>query len=116
MTRFTGIPQFDSSVTATAELLKTGHTALLSVEVENPNTSPVYLQLFDVAATTSVTLGSTTPTVSRMVPAGAGGGVNSARLIEIPTGFTNGCVYAITTTATGAVAPTSVCLLNFTYH
>lgn len=114
MVRFAGIPVYDASVTATVELLRTGSIVVESIEVLNPNTTQVYLQLFDAAAASDVTLGATTPTVTRMIPEGSGGGYNTARLIEIPTRFTLGCVYAITTTASGSTAPSSACSCNFT--
>jgi hypothetical protein len=114
MARFAGIPVYDASVTATAELLRTGSIVVQSVEIENPNTVQVYLQLFDAAAATDVTLGSTTPVDTRMIPEGSGGGFNTSRLIDIPKRFTLGCVYAITTTRSGSTAPSTACPCNFT--
>lgn len=116
MTNFAGINTYDASVTATVELLRTGNVVLMAVEVENPNTDPVYLQLFDAAAVTDVTIGTTTPTDTRMIPAGAGGGVNTSRLIEIPRRFGLGLCYAITTTRSGSTAPSTACPCNFTHQ
>ena len=110
-----GIPIYDASVTGVTELLQTGYTILESAEVENINTTPVYLQLFDAAATTDVTLGTTTPTDTRMIPAGAGTPNNTARLFgnDIRRRFGAGIVYAITTTRSGSTSPATACPVNF---
>lgn len=108
------ITTYDASVTATTELLAKGCVLINSVEVENPNTSVVYLQLFDAALTTDVTLGSTAPTTTRLIPAGDGTN-NGVRILDFtdPLRFEVGVVYAITTTRSGSTAPSSVCQINF---
>lgn len=111
------IPTYDNSVTATVEKLVAGSQKLHTVEVENPNTTIVYLQLFDAAATTDVTLGSDTPTTTRLIPAGDGTN-HAVRIIDFadgPVRFNDGICYAITTTATGSTAASSACRVNFTH-
>ncbi len=87
---------------------------VVATEIENPNTVPVYLQLFDAATAGAVMLGSTVPVDTRMIPQGAGGGINAGRLIDIARRFGLGCVYAVTTTATGSTAAGTNCVINFT--
>lgn len=59
-----------------------------------------YLQIFDVATATTVTLGTTVPTISLGFPAGAAGNLLSAPGVR----FNNGIKIAATTTRAGAVA------------
>ncbi len=111
-------PIYDAAGTATATLLRGGYTTLNFVEVENRNTVPVYLQLFNAATAGAVTLGTTTPDQTRMIPAGAGGSpeVNTSRLIDTqdaPMIFGSGLVYAITTTRSGSTAAANTCPINF---
>ncbi len=107
---------YDAAGTGTATLLRTGYTSLHTVEVENPNTVPVYLQLFDAVGVSSVTLGTTVPTSTRYIPAGDGT-ENGVRILDFvaPVRASFGYVYAITTTRNGLTAPGSACPLNFTY-
>lgn len=112
------LQSYDASVTATATLLAKGSVGLCAVEVENPNTVPVYLQLFSAVAAADVTLGSTTPNSTRLIPAGLGSGDNGVRIIEFadPPRFDPGLVYAITTTRSGSTAAGAVCQVNFDYN
>lgn len=75
----------------------------------NPNTDPVYIQIFDVSGT--VTLGTTTPKLSFGVP--KGGGANLEFLRGIP--FANAIKIAATTTPTGSSAPSSAVLAEIFY-
>lgn len=107
---------FDSSVTATAEAGPTSGCYLDFFEVQNPNTSQVFLQLFD-AALASVTLGTTAPTLSLLIPAGNAGEYGArSEVMYRPPNFRTALTYAITTTATGSTAPTSACQLNLVTH
>lgn len=69
--------------------------------VYNPNATVAYVQIFDVAATASVTLGTTVADARIIVPA------TSAANMEVTNGvnMANGIVIACTTTATGSTAP-----------
>lgn len=101
-------PFFDASVTATAELARGRTTSVHTLEVQNPNAIDVYLQLFNAVAAANVTLGTTTPDQSYLIP---GNGV-SDKLFYTPLRFMLGLVYAVTTTATGSTAPGSAAVLN----
>ncbi len=72
----------------------------------NPNTSLVFIQFFDAASTTGITLGTTAPTFSIAVPAN-GGVIDTTPLQGIT--FNKGVVVAATTTQTGNSAPSSTC-------
>ena len=107
------VNSFDSSVTATKEELTPSGAYLGYIEVHNPNANQVFLQLFD-ALSANVTLGTTVPTLSILVPAGTG--VDDGMRAEIfprPPLFRTGIMYAVTTTATGSTAPTTACRVNF---
>lgn len=108
------ILSYDASVTATVELLAKGCVILNSVEIENPNTTPVYLQLFDAVQVSDVTIGSTAPTTTREIPEGDGT-TNGVRIIDFADAprFESGLCYAITTTRSGSTAAASVCQVNF---
>lgn len=110
------IPYYLATATATATLVRTGYLHLHSIEVENPNTSQVYIQLFDAAAATDVTLGTTTPTQTYAIPAGDGteNGVRTKHF-ESPLRFGSGLVFAVTTTRNGSTAPGTACPVNLTY-
>jgi hypothetical protein len=68
--------------------------------IYNPNTSVIYVQVFDVASA-SVTVGTTTPTYVIPIPASAGANVEFTLGIAHATAI----VVAATTTATGSTAP-----------
>jgi hypothetical protein len=104
----------NAALTATTVQLipapQTGSTVTVNYwNMSNPNAALVYIQFFDVAATTSVTLGTTAPTFYVAVP--AFGGVVDTSFV---TGFVfkNGVVVACTTTPTGNTAPTSACTIT----
>lgn len=114
-------PYYQASGNATAQLVKTGYTLLHSWEVENPNSSAthgqLYLQLFDAAATTDVTVGTTTPDQTYKIDPGDGttnGG--GSKHYEAPLRFSKGLVWAITTTRSGSTGPTTACPTNITYE
>lgn len=110
------VPSFDSSVTATKETLQASGAYLDFFEVQNPNSVQVFLQLFDALAA-DVTVGTTAPTLSIVVPAGTGVDDGArAETMYHPPHFRTGIVYAVTTTATGLTAPTTACKVNFVRH
>lgn len=107
---------FDSSITATTELLTAIPTKIYYLGINNLSNAMAYLQLFDAAATASVTLGTTAPTLSIAVHQDASGNNGNKDLIfNNPLNFKYGVVYAITTTATGSTAPSAACQTNFGY-
>ena len=96
------------SNTATAIKSSAGNIYLL--HVENPNSSKAYLQFYDVAAG-SVTVGTTTPKLSLLIPATGG----HDGYLPIPIAFGTAITVAATTTATGGAAPTTGLLVNIGY-
>lgn len=77
----------------------------------NPAAAVTYLQIFDVASATTVTLGTTVPDLSFGIPAGGGGNLEWANGVA----FTLGTKIAATTTATGSTAPATALDCNFFY-
>ena len=103
---------YDASITATVEAMRTAEGRLHFIQVNNPNTVQVFLQIFDVASG-SVTLNSTVPNLSLLIPAGDGtedGGFTESWPDGIQ--FDTAISYAITTTATGSTAASSTCAMN----
>ena len=104
---------FDSSGDQTAQVLKASPGYLKYLHAINANTVDIYVQFFD-AAVADVTVGTTTPKWSLLVPAGNGaqGGIFDEQWQD-PVSFGTAISYACTTTATGAGAPTTGLTLNF---
>ena len=103
---------FKSNLTATAVLAKAGSVTIGSYNISNPNSSPVFIQVFNAATAGAVTLGTTPPTFVLTVP--AANGVldgNLAGSYNLPLGM----VVAATTTATGNTAPTSAVPITIFY-
>lgn len=111
------VPWYSATGNATDELVKAGYTLLHSFEVENPNTVQVYIQLFDSATVAGVTVGTTTPSQTYLVPAGDGtdNAVKVRDYADAPLRFGSGLVYAVTTDREGNAAPDSDCPVNMTY-
>ena len=106
---------FDSDGDNTAQVVKAAAGKLYGLEVSNPNATDAWIQLFDVAAG-SVTVGTTTPNQSYLVPAGNGvdyGGMDKD--FTIPINFVTAITYACTTTPTGAGNPTIGLIVNARY-
>ena len=77
----------------------------------NPNSSVAYLQIFDVASATTVTLGTTVPDLTLGIPATSGANVSLGNGVSMVLGIKLAC----TTTATGSTAPASGLDLNVFY-
>ena len=94
---------FDATADATATQVGTGRKRLRSIHAIELDGAPAYVQFFD-SASGGVTLGTTTPDL--VVPIPPSGVVN---LIwgDLGETFVTGLTYAVTTTATGAVSPTT---------
>jgi hypothetical protein len=111
------IPFYDETADETVAAIATAGMMLHFVEVSNVDNDSYFLQLFNVAATTDVTLGTTTPTQSFLIPAGNGtlhGAMD--KVFDPPIDFTLGLSYAITTTAGGNTGPTTAMALNAGYR
>jgi len=93
---------FVDAVTAKTQV-KGSAGRLYGWHLYNPNTSTVYVQMFDNIST-GVTLGTTTPTWVIIIPAG---GVIDDPTLSIPYPFGTGFTYAVTTTSKGSIAPSS---------
>lgn len=107
-------PYFDSDGDNTAQTMKGSAGNLYFLEVSNPNASDAYIQLFDESG--SITVGTTTPKLSFLVPAGDGtkdGAMD--KVFTIPIAFANSIKYACTTTATGSTDPTTGLIVNGGY-
>lgn len=106
---------FDADGDNTAQQIKASAGKLYGLEVSNPNTVDAYIQLFDLA-TGSVTVGTTTPKQSYLVP--GGDGINNGamdKVFTIPVSFATAITYACTTTATGSGDPTTGLVVNAIY-
>ncbi|QGJ70344.1 Hypothetical protein PBC10988_20390 [Planctomycetales bacterium 10988] len=109
------LPYFNASADETVASIKLAAGRLYGLEVQNPGTEDVWLQLFDSAGT--VTLGVTNPVLSLLVP--AGDGVRSGAMdqqFHPPIEFSQGIQYACTASATGDEAPEAACLVNAIYR
>jgi hypothetical protein len=107
-----GKPFFDADADNSKQTMKASEGLLYFLEVSNPNTTDAYLQLFDADAA-DVTVGSTTPTLSFLIP-GGDGTLDGAMDKFWPPGisFENAIIYACTTTATGSSDPSTGLVLN----
>lgn len=97
---------FDSSGDNTVQTIKASAGKVYSLEVQNPNTSDAYIQLFDEAG--AITVGTTVPKQSYFVP--AGGAMD--KTFTVPLQFANSIKYACTTTPTGGGNPTTGLVVN----
>lgn len=108
---------FDASGDNTAQVLYAGAGKVFYIHAINRNTADAYLQFFDLAAA-DVTVGTTTPKLSFLVPGGNGttAGAFEAHFDAAPLEFELRVTYACTTTATGGTNPTTALTLNFSYR
>ncbi len=106
-------PFFDGSVSNTVKKIVEGAPAELDhLEVSNPAGVDIFLQLFDTAKASDVTLGGTTPNQSYLIPGGSGGRGAFDRVFVRPMLFEKGLSYAATTGPENNVAPASALTLN----
>lgn len=110
-------PYFDSDGDNTAQAIKTTAGDLYRLHVVNQNTADAYIQFFDTAAA-GVTVGSTTPIQSYLVPGGDGtnSGALDINLFDAPLTFQTAITYGCTTTATGGTDPTTGLTVNALYR
>lgn len=105
-------PFKDTAVTATATLMSGKPTRIYWLTLHNLSNAIGYLQLFDAAAATDVTLGTTAPTLTIGQHQNNSGYPGYRDLIfNNPLNFKYGVVYAFTTTATGNSAPSANSIL-----
>lgn len=91
--------------------VKTGSGVLHTLELSNLDASAAWLQIFDAADHTSVVLGVTVPKLA--IHLGASLDADSA---DLNFGFNLGLVFAVTTTALGAVSPVTGLAVDATYN
>jgi len=104
-------PSFDSDIDNSAQTLSASETNLHGIELQNINAVDCWLQLFDHA---SPTVGTTTPVLSFLVPAGNGTNYGALSLqFDPPVKFSTACTYAATTTPTGNGDPSTGLVGNF---
>lgn len=108
---------FDADADNTATAVKTVAGRVRGIEASNPNTIDAYVQFFDLA-TGDVTVGTTTPEQSFLVPGGASStlvGAMDKNFGEDGVDFQTAITVACTTTATGSTDPTTGLVLNIQY-
>jgi hypothetical protein len=101
---------YQSALTNTKVAVKASAGNLYGYHIYNPNTSVVYIQIFNLASA-SVTLGTTTPTMVLVVPANGW----LELMFPVPISFGTAITLAATTTASGSTAPSSTLIANFFY-
>ena len=105
---------FDSDGDNAAQTIKSSAGVLHFLEVSNANTVDAYIQLYDESG--AITVGTTVPALSLLVPAGAGSLDGAMDKFWIPgMAFTNSIKYACTTTATGSGDPATGLVVNAGY-
>lgn len=111
----------DTSADETLVRVKAGRGHVDKIRCYSLDTADLFIQCFDAAATTDVTLGTTTPTAVFGVPAANGAGTLRGFLLEDfdsdDLQFQLGLVVAVTTTPTGNTGPTVADpVLEIFYH
>lgn len=103
---------FDSDGDNTAQQGTKEAANLTGISVANPNTADAFLQLFN-AIPGDVTVGTTTPVASIMIPKGDGTNYGAVDIMfDDPIKFDTAITYACTTTPTGAGDPTTGLVVN----
>ncbi len=104
-----GKSYFKSDLSSTATAVRTKRTLVKKIFAMNVNSTDAFLQIFDAAAAADVTLGTTTPAQSYLIPKGDGTarGAHSVGLPDEGLPLDNGLVIAATTTVASSGAPSS---------
>lgn len=103
-------PFRNTALSNTAVALKASGGNLYGVHIENSSAAKSYVHFYDVAQG-SVTVGTTTPAISLVIPAQGAYDYN----FSTPLTFATAITIAATTTATGGTAPASALLFNAYY-
>ena len=98
---------------ATLALIKATKGRLFGWNLFNPDSAAAYLQIFDAADVSDVTLGTTPPT---MVLGCGIGAPNTQVPANLSWDFDNGIVIAATATPTGDGAPGRAMVFNLNYE
>jgi hypothetical protein len=109
-------PYFNSSVSSTATAVAVYPVRLFYVHAINADITDVFLQLFD-ASVANVTVGTTTPIQSWLIPGGIGGSNRGAfeESFSFPIQTNAALTIAVTTTATGSSPPSIPLIVNLSY-
>jgi len=100
-----------TALTNTAQAIKASAGNLYGYYIYNPNSSAVYVNLYNVASA-SVTVGTTTPLMNIAIPATSGANL----MFPYPITFSNaGWSASCTTTGGGNTAPSTACEVMFFY-
>lgn len=103
-------PVLANALSTTVKTVAASAAQLTFYHCSNPNTSAIYVQVFDISGT--VTLGTSTPAISLRFPGTDG----TANLSQVNLTFANAIKVAATTTATGSSAPSTAVDCNFGYR
>lgn len=98
------------ALVATAVAVKASAGNVYGYHIFNPNTADIYVHIYNIAQG-SVTVGTSSRTISMLVP---GGGVLDA-VFPMPLGFSTAITVAATTTLTGSSAPSTGLVTNIYY-
>jgi len=100
----------NTALSSTKQAVNASAGQLYGYHIYNPNTTVIYIQLFNLASV-SVTVGTTAPTAVLAVPAGGWADAPPATPIAFGTALT----IAATTTSTGSGTPSTALLCNIWY-
>ena len=101
---------FNSSADNTKTSIKASTGNLYQLTCDNPNVTRIYVQLFNKALA-DITVGTTVP--NYVIPVLPGAMFDNS--YAIPMEFSTAISYAVTTTSTGAVAPSTAVMLSAGY-
>ena len=90
-------------------LIKTGQGLLYGWHIKNTTGAAQYIQLFDKAALSGVTIGTTVPDLTIGLPANGSNAVS----FQVPVNFINGLCAFSTTTAGGSTDAVSDCVFFY---
>lgn len=103
---------FDADGNNAAQVASASAAQLVGISVSNINAADAFLQLFNTAAG-SVTVGTTTPVLSFLIPKGDATNYGSRDIMfPKPIDFDTAITYACTTTPTGAGDPSTGLVVN----
>lgn len=111
-------PFFDAAVTAAVNVSTACRGKLMGFNAANANTSDAFLQVFNIPAA-SVTLGTTTPIQSFLIPKGNGSDRGAASESFLPDGLNldgSAISIAATTTEAGSTTVTTGLEVNLQFR
>ena len=109
---------YDGDGDNSEQAVSTSAVDVYHIHVVNKNTADAFLQLHDGLAA-SVTIGTTTPTLSFLVPAAASAtqaGAIDLKFEHAPLRFRTGLIYACTTSESGNTDPTTGLVVNIRHE